>query len=354
MKIWLRINGLQRCSWTIVWNHLRRAFGHIGCDIPLNPFQPPPDDDIIEMWWCDPKHWDWSGLRRVKCKVGIALSEARSILKEGRQDVIDNINECDFLICPSQHATTAFKEAPIDVPIHIIPFGVDDTQYHYIQRDWTGTLRFLHLGNAQFRKGSWLVPEAFIAAFRKTDAVHLTIACFLGNSTMYAELEREYGRHPQITFTTRVAKSPIEYYRDHHIIVSPHLSERFGLIPFEGMATGMAGMVARCSSPSEFFTDEHGWWINMSEEYAPVSRCLPKTAGYWRVPDVHSLASIMRYANGQRMEAQRKGQVASAYVLANLTWRGMTGEVLKLLAEYGIIISQDGGKVAELEKAASC
>lgn len=333
MKIWLRINGFQPCSWTFVWYHLKTAFEKIGCDIPINPMKPPDSvEDYVELWWCDPQNWSFSNAS-VKLRAGIALSEARSILTKGRQKVIDNINACDLLFCPAESAAAAFREAPIETPIHVVPFGVNGDKYSYIKRDWSGTLRFLLMGNTQFRKGSWLAPAAFLKAFTNSDDVQLTIACFAGYTPMYAQLKSEYDSHPQIKFTAELKDSPIDYYREHHVLLSPHLSEGFGLTIPEAMATGMVAIISRCSAPREFFSKHNCYWIEMSEDYAPVSRCLTDTAGYWRIPDVNSLAEQMRAVYDNRESAKHKGRLASVYVLRNLTWEQSAVKMTAILKE---------------------
>ncbi|MBC8460846.1 MAG: glycosyltransferase family 4 protein [Deltaproteobacteria bacterium] len=343
MKLWFRTPGFEECSWTYVWRELFQAFKKLGHEVPSDPFVTPSDvEDYIELWWGDPRDWDWSGLP-VKIKAGVALTEARSILTEGRQKVFENIRECSVLFCPTRSALTGFEEAPIDdVDFHIVPLGVNDSRYVYINRKWDKTLKFLLVGHSQFRKGSWLAPEAFITAFNLEDDVQLTIACLSGDkSPMFNELRAEYGRYPQINFDPKLKKTLISLYQEHHILLSPHLSEGFGLCIPEAMATGMPCIVSRCSAPREFFSKDYGWWIEMSEYYAPVRNCLPDTAGFWRIPDINSLAEMMRYANDNREECEKKGMAASKFVLNNLTWK-MTARRMVEILETKLAVSPNG------------
>ena len=335
MKLWLRIPGFEECSWTYVWRELLEAFKKLGHEVPDNPFEAPVDiEEYIELWWGDPKDWQWSGLP-VKMKVGMALTEARSILVRRREQAIDNIRQCSVLFCPTYHALEGFAEAPIDgVDFHIVPYGVNENKYIFIDRNWDEILHFLLVGYTQFRKGSWLAPEAFIKAFNLKDDVQLTIACFLGDkSPMFSELRAEYGGYPQIKFDSELKNSAMIHYQKHHILLSPHLSEGFGLCILEAMATGMPCIVSRCSAPLEFFSRDYGWWIEMSEDYAPVRNCLPDTAGFWRLPDVNSLAEKMQYAYNHREECQQKGDAAAKFILEKLTWRHTAEQMVMILEE---------------------
>jgi len=206
------------------------------------------------------------------------------------------------------------------------------SEFEYIERKWDTTFKFLHGGYTQFRKGSWLVPEAFVAAFTAADDVGLTIAT-PRVSPMFTKLKHEYGDHPQIEFICDTWASSTSLYRSHHIYVSPHLAEGFGLMPLEALATGMLCLVARCSAPMEYFSPELGWWIEMSEHYVAVEQCLPETAGFWRLPDVDSLSDVMRTAYESREQAEERGKRASEFVLANYTWQQTVAKMKAIIEE---------------------
>ena len=318
MKLWFRIHGYEPCSWTFVWQNLKEAFESLGIET-ITYEQPENPNEYIELWWGDPQFFRWSRLN-VMARVAIALSEARSIRYDGRERFMYNLNKAELILCPSQFAAIGIQESPIETPVVITPFGVNQDEFQYIERDWEGTLTFLHAGVLQFRKGSWLVPEAFIKAFDEDDDVSLKLATFFSPSQMYEQIKREYSGHKNIKFFEKMTDSPVELYEKHHVYVSPHLSEGFGLMIPEAMATGMPCIVSRCSAPREFFDKQYGWWIEMSENYASIDQCLPNTAGFWRVPDVDSLADAMRSAYDNRIEAQVKGACGSEFVLSRLTW----------------------------------
>jgi glycosyltransferase involved in cell wall biosynthesis len=348
MKIWLRLHGFEPCSWTAVYEYLGAAFKEIGVEL-CDMVAPDEPEDYIELWWGDPQFWRWSDLP-VKARVSLALSEARSILFKGRDAVISNLQRSDLIICPSESATIAFAEAPIDTPIRVSPFGVDPREFPYMKRDWDGRLQFLHAGVTQFRKGSWMVPEAFVAAFKPTDNVQLVMAA-PRSSPMFTRLKGEYSKQPNVYFYNGREDSLAPLYEKSHIYVSPHLSEGFGLMPLEAMATGMPCIMARCSSPREYFSKENGWWIEMSDEYAPVTACLPDTGGFWRLPDIKSLIANMRRAYMSRQECEKRGKDASEFTHNCMTWKltamSIVEHIKEMLSEKNISsnVSSKRGKV---------
>jgi glycosyltransferase involved in cell wall biosynthesis len=290
------------------------------------------------LWWGDPQFFRWSD-ENVIARIALALSEAHSIRAEGRENVIKNLASADLIICPSVFATTAFREAPFDVPIRVAFFGVDPEEFGFVDRDWDGTLKFLHAGVTQFRKGSWLIPEAFISTFDNKDDVQLTISS-PRSSPMFTRLKSEYGNQSNIVFYMMREDSMLSLYRRNHIYVSPHLSEGYGLMPVEAMATGMPCILSRCSAPCEYFDKKYGWWIEMSEDYVPVSGCLPDTSGFWRLPSLESLREQMREAYENRLDASAKGEKASEYVHKKLVWeltaRQIVSHIEELLNEKNI------------------
>jgi glycosyltransferase involved in cell wall biosynthesis len=347
MRIWFRLHGFEPCSWTSVYEYLTVAFEDLGVEVYVSP--PDNPEECVELWWGDPQFWKWSDLP-VKARVALALSEARSIRADGRLNVISNLKKSGLIICPSESATVAFREAPFDVSIRIASFGVDIEEFAYVKRKWDGDLIFLHAGVTQFRKGSWLVPEAFIKAFKPSDKAKLIIAA-PRSSPMFTRLKGEYGKQHNIDFVNGRTDTMASLYKQAHIYVSPHLSEGFGLMIPEAMSTGMPCLVARCSAPREFFAKDYGWWIEMSEDYARINQCHPDTSGFWRLPDLESLTKGMRRAYMNRQEAEGKGRLASEYIASQLTWEHTAKKMLQHIKEMfgekniGSDVSSERGEV---------
>jgi glycosyltransferase involved in cell wall biosynthesis len=320
MKIWLRVPSSNPIdSWSIVYRELVHALRKNGNEIFDNTKAEPEDtESYIELWWGDPAFWTWSDCD-VNYKVGYALSEARSIQTHGRWKAISNLQQCNLLCCPTFHASMAYLEAPLDIPIEIIPFGVNTLHYQFVNRDNSLPFKFLHYGVAQFRKGSWLAPEAFIKTFKRNEPVKLTISSLLLREELKV-IKKEYGNHPNIDIIAKEVPDPFEVYSNHRVLISPHLSEGWGMCITEAMATGMSCLISRCSSPLEYFKSEYGWWVEMSEDYVPLSTCLEGTNGFWRLPDIDSLCEQMRYIFEHPYEVDLKGRAASEYIQQNYTW----------------------------------
>ena len=308
-----------------------KAFKQVGAEVPDSPFNPPKKvEQYIELHWADPAFWGWSN-QKVTLKAGIALSEHRSLMHP--EKAIPNLQQCEVLFCPAVSAAQAFYEAPLSCPIEIVPFGIDENMTFFPSRDWEDDVfKFLLIGAAQFRKGSWLAVEAFREAFGDRTDVQLTVASF-SETPMFQRLRREYGRYENIKFYDKTSDVR-DYYHTHHVLVSSHLAEGWGLTIPEAMATGMPCIISRCSAPREYFQDLFGWWIEMSDLYAPVDQCLTGVKGSWRLPNKDSIKAQMLYAVEHRDECEEKGKVASQFVLENLTWKQSAEKICQILERH--------------------
>jgi len=320
LKLWFRNAELNpHCSWSIVYKELVKACLTLGYQVHSVNTPPKFPHQWIEVWWGAPDQWEWS-TKQVKKRVGISLSESDQLRTDTLGEALAALRQCDILFVPCESAKQAFLQMPIDIPIMLWPFGVDPDVFRYQPIDFdTKDFSFLHLGATQFRKGSWLVPEAFIRSFSDDDAVTLTIASY-DKTEMMTQLQEEYASHNQIRFVVQAHPVPTTHYHGHHVLVSPHLAEGWGMCITEAMALGMPSIVSRCSAPREYFSSDFGWWVEMSDDYAPVSTCLPGANAFWRLPDVNDLADKMQYVYTHRDECADKGRAAAVHVRKQLTW----------------------------------
>jgi hypothetical protein len=81
----------------------------------------------------------------------------------------------------------------------------------------------------------------------------------------------------------------------------------------------------------EYFSEKFGWWIEMSDQYIPLSELFPNTRGYLRMPSLESLVDSMSKAIEKRSDCERKGLEAHRYVKENLSWDRMVERLVPIL-----------------------
>jgi len=319
MNLWFRQVTEELCSWSIVLDELCRACKDLGHNIIKGNNPPKFPWQWIEIWWGAPQDWQWSN-KEVKARIAISLSESDQISKEYQSRAIENLNKSDVLFVTSESSKRAFLEMPIETPIYLWPLGANPDTFRYKEIDFEDNpFRFLLLGVTQFRKGSWMGVEAFVRAFENDEPVSLTVATHM-ESEMFRKLRTEYKSVKQIDFLSQNYAKPSRHYEDHHVLLSPHLAEGWGLCITEAMMLGMPCIVSRCSTPREYFSLDFGWWIEMSDHYVPVSGCFENTPGFWRLPSVFDMADKMRYAYEHRDKCKMKAVATSAHARKYLTW----------------------------------
>jgi len=189
-------------------------------------------------------------------------------------DRVDRMNStADMLILPATSDVHEFKAAGVDIPISIVPFGVDSEVYHPTTPDWSiiasaewnvvpppGTHVFLVAGMLNARKGVDVALEAFRLAFGPDDPVAFLVKNSLrGNGTSQANLISTKNDGMMVGLleehideaTMCVLLSTVDTF------VSCHHREGFGLMPLQAMACGTVPILTAWDGPLSYATSRN-------------------------------------------------------------------------------------------------
>lgn len=152
-------------------------------------------------------------------------------------------NACDATLCPSPSTIRELRRQGFE-RIALWPRGVNATLFHPARRSlaWrrhiTGSDQkpiALYVGRLSHEKNLTVLVEAW-NALRDRDA-HLVI---VGDGPARSDLERELAS-PSVTFTGYLKGETLaEVYASSDIFVFPSLTETFGQVVLEAMASGLA------------------------------------------------------------------------------------------------------------------
>jgi len=332
LKLWLRCTKPHHCSWSAVAKSMTKALR--GTTDLTSPIEKPGASLDVEMIVGDVLELHWNS--ESAFKIGYTVWEARSFPAEWLEFATRRVQMADLIIVPSEASATAFRELATDTPVEVVPLGYDPDEFYPVERrqGQFHKTRFLLAGVAQPRKGSWLVLEAFERAFRHSHKAELTVWS-TDQQPMYFELQKEYAGNKRIRFDQERVESVREVFEQHDVLISAHLSEGYGLLIPEAMATGMPCIVSRCSAPMEFFDGRCGYWIEMTDDYVPIDLAfMADVPGFWRLPSVDSLAEQMREAVKHPKIAREKGDFAASYAAGKLTWGHSVAKLLDVLRGY--------------------
>jgi glycosyltransferase involved in cell wall biosynthesis len=87
--------------------------------------------------------------------------------------ILNHLLNQDALFVPSHWAKTVLEENNVNVPIYVVPLGVDSSIFNYQDTPTNSTCRFLNIGKWEVRKGHSELLEAFNLAFSPKDDVEL-------------------------------------------------------------------------------------------------------------------------------------------------------------------------------------
>lgn len=157
---------------------------------------------------------------------------------------LDSMNMMDEIWTTSDWCAKYFALAGVKPPIYVYEHGIDH-KWSNFRRKPGKVLKFLHHGEPATRKCGPLVFQAFTELFGNDERYSLTIKSN-GMSTIRAKrLDNTIARPEEVYKNVRVVPEMLELeqlislYHMHDVLVYPSFGEGFGLIPLQGMATGM-------------------------------------------------------------------------------------------------------------------
>jgi glycosyltransferase involved in cell wall biosynthesis len=208
-----------------------------------------------------------------------------------------DLNQCNEVWAPAHWVANVYKVEGITRPIKVYPHGIDPKWKPRLRRP--GVINFFHQGEPSPRKGGQMVVDAFVKAFQHRNDVHLTIKAHGMNTTRIYKGEHIVGApdvvHKNITVIRRALEEDelIKLYHEMDVMVYPSWGEGFGLIPFQGIATGMPTI---CTAAWATFKDELLPDLRLSSRLvkSPWQRLHP---GKQYKPDEEHLVELLQYAS---------------------------------------------------------
>jgi glycosyltransferase involved in cell wall biosynthesis len=219
---------------------------------------------------------------RIEGKLNIGYSPWEST---GVPDAwLENMSHMDEIWTPCQANKEWYQDAGLEVPVRVLPHGVNAEHYPPVKRELPedGVLKFLHIGEPTPRKGGDVAYRAFKAAFGERSDVLLTLK---GRPRF-----NPYGENVQVISDRYSQEEMRDLYLSHHALVYPTNGEGFGFIPFNGAATCMPTFVTNWSAPLDYM--HYCWPIEIS---ALVEPDYEPHIGLWAEPSEISLTYWMKH-----------------------------------------------------------
>lgn len=230
---------------------------------------------------------------------------------------IKPLNRARALIVPTHFVAHVCRDSGVNVPIEVIPEGIDPEIYHYMERPERPGITTLIVGTVIGRKHTREGIAAWKQAFAGDPEARLIIKSRFNYRNYTADDSR-------ISFvdTMEPTRGISHWYRSADVLLALG-NEGFGLPLAEGMATGLPVIALNSEGQSDICREAADLLLPVAperwEQYqeAPYGRC-----GHRGVPDVRTVASRLRWVSSHRAEAQAIGRSASAWILRHRNiWR---------------------------------
>lgn len=185
-------------------------------------------------------------------RIGYTCWESTEIPEEW----IPKMRAMNEIWTPCTFIENVYKKYEVNTTIRYVPHGFDPEIWKIVQRYEKDTITFLHVGGPTARKGGQRVVDAFLDLFDGNKKAKLILKTH-GSTEARCYVDGVFGsaaRHPQITQVTDSLDTYelADLYASADCLVYPTNGEGFGLIPFQGIASGLPTIVTDATACSDF------------------------------------------------------------------------------------------------------
>lgn len=230
---------------------------------------------------------------------------------------IPRMREMDEIWTPATWVADIYRSYDVNATIRYVPHGFDPEVWKISQRYQKDSFTFLHVGGPTERKGGQRVVDAFIDLFDGDKNVHLIMKSN-GPSEARVRLGGVFGNaghHPQITiFDENMSLDQLaKLYEKADCLVYPTNGEGFGLIPFQGIASGLPTIITDATACADF---AH-YGIPLKASVCPG---FGVHIGDWYEPDPDHLRELMLDVR-ENFDKAKEHAIHSAIILRDkFTW----------------------------------
>ena len=183
------------------------------------------------------------------------------------QKRINHLNSVDSIVVASSWASTVIKNHIPNIPVNVVPVGVDSSIFANISPTTTDKCIFFNCGKWEKRKGHDVLLEMFKQAFPTETNVELWMMCqnpFL-QPKLHREWERYYASDSRVRLLNRVETQTelAAIMNQTNCGIFPSRAEGWNLELLEMMALGKHVIATNYSAHTEFCNNQNSKLIDI-------------------------------------------------------------------------------------------
>lgn len=240
------------------------------------------------------------------------------------------MREMDEIWTTCNYIKDIYESYNVNETIKVIPHGIDPEIWKIENRYLTDKFIFFHVGGPTDRKGGQRVVDAFLSLFGDNEDVFLLMKSNGPSEARYYDKKLGFGgayRHPRIHVIESYISTEdlVKLYNRSHCLVYPTNGEGFGLIPFQGIASGLPTICTNATGCADFAS------MSVPLDSKPTAG-QGIHLGDWVEPDFHDLCEKMLYVYNNFDEVKEKTLQSASIIHTTQTWDHIA---LKILDELG-------------------
>jgi glycosyltransferase involved in cell wall biosynthesis len=251
-----------------------------------------------------------------KLNIGYTPWESTGVPKSW----VTKMNKMDEIWTPCNANAEWYRDAGVEVPIRVLPHGINREHFPIKGRLLGSRFNFLHVGEPTPRKGGAIVYRVFKDVFGDDPRFHLTL-----------KGKPKFKIHGDNVTVIRehISQDELrELHEESHCMVYPTFGEGFGFIPFQAAASGMPTIVTDWSAPQDYM--EFCTPLNVEKL---VETTYEPHLGMWAKPDESHLAQLMLDVTQNHEERFQEAYAKAQRMDANWSWDAIAKQAVEYLAE---------------------
>jgi glycosyltransferase involved in cell wall biosynthesis len=212
------------------------------------------------------------------------------------------------LVVPSEHSKAAFSSCGVEVPITVLPYGLDTEIWPYFERPTRETFTVFMFGDLSTRKGPFEAMEAFQRAFPTEKNVRLVLKTAFGHFGYVAHPSLvPKVSDPRIYIIDEVWSRPqlVAALHNSDAFIWPSRGEGFGLPPMQALLTGCPVITTTHTGMANWFNSR------IANPIATLEATESPLGGEWYEPDIDSAAAQLRKVYENRKGALHRAKMGS-------------------------------------------